>query len=326
MLFGAVSVIVIVTGLGGADGAAAIENAVRGALGPDAVVSVQPQTVVEDDATLRARATEAHATLVGVVRQSDEQHATIRFARPNEGWSEREIRFDPSDAPRERGRTIGFAIASAVPDEAPAPVAPPPPPPPPVAAPIAPPPPARRAPDADHASTGYPSSRAPWVDAIGMVGTGIDGFGGGAGGAIAGRFLLRGNVRARFALGIRGSDVPPAQASARAYLAGAGLAWQTWVDSERRYGLGARVDGLAIGTEVSHFDADDASPARKFRVVPGAGAALEGTLRFTPSAAFIAAVGAEVAFGTTDLYLHDELVAKLVPFRAMSEVGLRIFF
>jgi hypothetical protein len=92
---------------------------------------------------------QAHADAVAEVTWSDGAHRQARLhvhlARTGR-WVDRSIGFQPSDADAERGRTIGFAVASMIPEapgaaEAEPPVAPWPPSPPAPPAPPAPPPP-----------------------------------------------------------------------------------------------------------------------------------------------------------------------------------------
>jgi hypothetical protein len=90
--------------------------------------------------------------------------------------------------------------------------------------------------------------------------------------------------------------------------------------------VGARVDVLALAHQLGHLSADDPAPDRQLRVLPGMDFALEGTWRFGRDAAFIAAVGPEVAFGETAVFVKDRQVAVLVPVRATAELGLRVSF
>ncbi len=139
MLLAAVSVLVIVSSGEPSDGSTpAMEQALRGALGRDVQVAVRSTAEIASDESLVAAANNEHAGLLVVVVWSDRpRRATLRIVKPSDGrWTDREIRFDSGDAATERGRTVGFALASMVPDEAlaPPPAAPPPPAPPPTPA------------------------------------------------------------------------------------------------------------------------------------------------------------------------------------------------
>jgi hypothetical protein len=333
MLLGAVTVLVVVAT--GAAGAAseppaagpkdpttrAMEKALRTALGADAVVTVRRAAGSSEDELLTWAVGE-RANLLGIVTWSDEQRrATLRFVHPSEGrWADREIKFDASDVPTERGRTVGFAFASMVPDDAippraaapPAPAAPAPPAP---ERPIVPPPTSpRRAPDR-------------WsLEAGATAASGINGFGGGFGGLAALRYRIAPSLAIRVAFTAREGDVSPASATARTYLGGAGIAWQTWVGAPQRFGVGARADALLLAHEMVHLSADDTAPTHLTRVLPAGDLALEGSWRFVEQAGLFVSFGTEVAFGRTDVYVRDRLVAELAALRIFGEAGVRVSF
>jgi hypothetical protein len=339
MLPAAVSVIVILASGDPGDGSTrAIEQSLHSALGNDAVVTVRTTPPADvSDAALAATAASEHATLIGVVSWADRQRrVTIHFlAPPADRWTDREVRFDAADAPTERGRTVGFALASMVSDEAlrandsahhdaatPAPIA--------TVAPPAtagtpgtPSPPGARESDGP-APRPYATRMAFDASAVGM--SGIGGYAGGFGGVLGFRVVLAGPVSLRLALGARVGEVAPAQATSRIYTGALGLAWQPWLDSDHRWSAGARIDALILRHELVHFSDDDAQPAHLARFMPGADAALEGSYRLADYASLIAASGAEIAFGETDVYLHRNQVASVAPVRLFLETGLRVTF
>ena len=339
MLPAAVSVIVILASGDPGDGSTrAIEQSLHSALGSDAVVTVRTTPPADvSDAALAASAANEHATLVGVVSWADRQRrVTIHsLAPPADRWTDREVRFDAADAPTERGRTVGFALASMVSDEAlrandgahreAAPPAPPAPIP--TVAPAGTPgitanPNARES--AETTPRPYATRMAFDASAVGM--SGIGGYAGGFGGVLGFRVVLAGPVSMRLALGARVGEVEPAQATSRCYTGALGLAWQPWLDSEHRWSAGARIDALILRHELVHFSDDDPQPAHLARFMPGADAALEGSYRLADYASLIAAGGAEVAFGETDVYLHGNQVASVAPVRLFLETGLRVTF
>jgi hypothetical protein len=284
-------------------------------------------TPADDDPSLRALAVASHATLVGVVSAESDERATLHLTSAEDPrWSDREIRFDPRDAPRERGRTIGFALAAIVPEQEAARSSGASAPPPPVAATVQPqtsaPPQRAEQPEALRA----PGTARAALDVVGLLAAAVGGEGGGGGGAIAARLGIAGAFRVRFVVAARAGEVASAQAGSRAYFAGGGLAWQPWLDRERTVGLGARVDALVFGEQLSHLSADDPQPDRRLRILPAFDLAMEGTWRFAREAAFIAAVGAEAVAGETDVYVRFHQVATVVPFRAIGELGLRVDF
>jgi hypothetical protein len=318
MLLGVATVIVVAATSLSDESVAAMDQALRSVLGSDASVTVRRERPDDDERTLRSLVDDSKATLVGVVSADGAERATLHFTRQGEArWSDREIRFEAADAPQEqeRGRTIGFALASIVPQEPRLPA-------PPAEANAA-----KTEPLVRERDRAEPNNeRNVTIDAVGLVASGISGFGGGGGGALAARLPLRGSFRVRLALGARAGEIAPAQAASRAYFLGAGLAWQPWLDAERSLAVGARLDVLALGEELAHLSADDPEPDRRFRVLPGLSLALEGTWRFARTAAFVGAFGSELALGETNVYVKGRQVATVVPLRGIGELGLRVTF
>jgi hypothetical protein len=319
VLLAAVRVIIVVAGDPAPDALAdAIERALRASLGVEAALVVE-RSHGESDEMLASRATSDHASLLAIVTSSDDQRRMqIRFVQPRDGqWSSRAIQFDPSDAPRERGRTIGFSIAAIVPDEPPSPHLETPSPPPRLAL----------VPSAEHPPPPATDSlRSTMLEAAGHVATGIGGYGGGIGGIFGVRLALWGPFTIRAALGARSGDIGPARATSRIVFGGAGIAWQAWLDASHRWSAGVRLDALVIGHDVVHFDPDDVEPVGRFRLLPGGSVAVEGAWRFASQTAIVAAFGAEVAFGRTDVFTHGLEVASIAPLRALAETGVRVSF
>lgn len=324
----AISVLVVIATGDPADGSTrTMEHALRAALGPDAVIVMRTSPAGATDEALVSAAAADRTTLIGVVSWSDHQRrATLHFVTLPEGrWSDREIRFDASDAAPERGRTIGFALASMVPDDAlaardhaaaeppRAPVVPLPS--------VAPPP-----PDPKEAAAPLPRSYRMGVDAAALAVTGLGGYGGGVGAVLGFRVSLAGPLAGRAALGARVGEIGPAQATSRVLSGGLGAAWQVSLDARGQWGIGARADALVLHHEVSHFSADDLSANARSRFVPAFDAALEGTFRFAESAAVVTAAGTEVALGQTKVVVKGREVASLPPARLFAEAGLRLLF
>lgn len=343
--------VLVVLASGEPEGAVpALEQALRSALPEGAKVVVRPRGDTSDGAWLSAGRDEK-AALVGVVTWSEKQRrVTVHFVRPEEGrWTDREIRFDATDASAERGRTVGFALASMVPEEVlakanaeaaanaaanataaananantnattattatPSTT--------PQATPVARSQPAREEPP----PTPLGARQRPSIEAVGLGAIALGGYGGGLGASLAGRIPFGGGFRVRLAASARSSDIAPAQASSRVYAASAGLAWQTWVDAQRRWSAGARVDAIVQRHQLVHFSADDPEPATQARIVPEVGGALEVGWRFTEQAAVIAAVGLEAAMGTSSVVVRGQQVAEIAPVRGVGEAGLRVSF
>lgn len=328
---GVIRVLVLLAGDTGDESAiaTAIDESLHVSLGDTAVVSLR-RAAGESDDLLAREAKSTQATLLCVVAWSDDQRsATIRFLRPDEShWSDREIRFDPKDAATERARTVGFALASMVPDEELA----------------------RHRAEAQTTPTPTPErslapvalepvrtserprpigSRPPGHHSIEIAGQGagaIGGAGGGVGGSAAVRVGLSRSLRLRFGAGARVSELGPAQATSRTYFAGPGVAWMSWLDGGARWGIGGRLDLLLLGQHVVHLSQDDPAPDHRFRVLPGAAAAVEGTWRFAEQAAAVLALGTEAAFGSTNIVVRGRRVVELVPVRPFVEAGLRVSF
>jgi hypothetical protein len=78
--------------------------------------------------------------------------------------------------------------------------------------------------------------------------------------------------------------------------------------------------------QLTHFDSDDVDPVSGMRWLPGADAALEGSWLFSPNAGFLGSFGAELAFGRTDVTLHQETVTSIPPVRLVLQAGVRATF
>ena len=332
MLLAAVSVLVLIATGDPADGSTrAIEQSLRAALVRDATVVVRPSDGSATDAELAAMGSAARATLLGVVSWSEKQRrVVIRFVTlPSGRWTDREVRFDSADIPTERGRTVGFALASMMPEDAftdPAAPSPSPAPPPPLASS----PSLARSPSPSAAEVRPPAAlprpNPLALDASGLAVAAPSGYGGGAGGVLALRVPIRSALGVRVAANVRAESIGPAQSSLRMIGGAVGLAWQPWLDPQHRWGVGVRADALLVHLDVAHLSEDDAQAAHLSRVMGGIDGALEGTFRFAEHAAVVSAVGTEVVFGRTDLFVHERQVTSLPPVKLMAELGLRVSF
>lgn len=126
----AVTLIVLVAaGAAGDPTTVAMTGATRDALG-GAPVEVRETRGAPDDEAALAIETSAHADAIVELRWAPRHgQATLRLHIAAGGrWIERVIRFKPSDAYAERGRTLGFEVASMLPeaaaDRSPPPVSP----------------------------------------------------------------------------------------------------------------------------------------------------------------------------------------------------------
>ncbi len=251
---------------------------------------------------------------------AEHRQARVHFhLEPHAGWNDRVIGFMASDDLGERGRTVGFAIASMLPApsrgaESLRTWSPPPETP---SREIAPPPVPRRV-------------NRQWlgaVDAVGATALGIRGESPGWGGAASARWYFGYPFGLRLGVSARAGEIDPAQATSLQLHAAAGLVWLAAPASvDRPFELGLRVDALAMRERLTHFDSDDTEPADLARWIPGADAAIEGTWFFNSAAGLVAAFATEVAFGKTDVTLHHERVATIPPVRLVVQVGVRASF
>ena len=322
----------------------AVLRATRDALGANVTVTMQelPHVPADPDALERARA--AHATAVAEIVWSTQQHLRATIHVHVDGatrWIDRDIGFDSSDAPAERGRTLGFALASMLPereredDAAPAassapPIAPPRERPSTPDVPVLTPPGTPTAPaptpptSREQGETPTMVSR-PWigsVDAAAIGSVGVAGYGGGIGAAIGGRWRVAPVLALRLGGGARSGDVPPAQASSLVMFGALGVVLHTSESLSRSFEVGARADLLITRLSLNHLDSDDPTTVHESRWLGGADLLFEGSWFFSPYAGLFAATGVEGVAGSTDVYVAHVRTAVLPTFRAVSEVGV----
>ena len=234
-------------------------------------------------------------------------------------WIERDLGFDERDAPEERGRAVGFALAAMLPEDAQRPRQPPIPPPPglgaPLSQPVAP-------------TPAQPPPRPPRLDLAvraQLVG-GAGGVGGGAGGSLEGQVFLGRWLAAHATVGYRAAQASRAEGTAHHLRAGAGMSVRVRI--AQKLELSPTFDVLVLRDAVSHLspDLDEPEPVTQSRLLPGARADLRLSWFVTESAALELAIGSEVAFGTTTIFLEGQPVTSIVPVRLGIEPGLRVRF
>jgi hypothetical protein len=319
------SLLVVVVAVGEARHPATLgaANAARQLLGTDLAIEMREFETVPNDERAQATGTALRAAAVVELVWDIPEHrqARIRFhldRRP--GWSERLIQFDEGDDLRERGRTVGYAIASMMTASEPEPVPPPRPP----AVPDTHLPPFRPPPPTEP-STKARTRGAFDVAAAGAVGVG--GPAGGWGGSLSGRWYFAAPLAARVGVSARVGQVTPAQATSFLAHLAAGLAWVPLTASRGTpFEVGARVDALLMREQLTHFDADDVEPVTQMRWLPGADAAIEGMWLFSPSAGFLGSFTTELAFGRTDVTTQLVERASIPPLRLVFQAGVRANF
>jgi hypothetical protein len=305
---------------------AAMQNAVTEVLGPSGTVAVNTAPPDLSDAAAIDQGAALHAIAVVRVlwRAGDRPEVEVRVhradARGVAGWLSRVLGFAPTDDREEIGRAIGYTVLAMLPatslQTAAAGAAPAAGPGRGAAAPAAP---------AVVTSTARPDAGGGYlfVDVVGAASAGIAGPGTGWGGGVRGGWAATPHFRLALGAVARTGEVSAAHATASTVTVTAGGA--ATVHPTQRLGVALRVEAMAQFLTASHF-AGEESPSRLSRWLPGGVAALEGTLWLSQNAALLAAAGAEVAAGRTEVFVGADKVATIPPARAIAELGLRIRF
>jgi hypothetical protein len=292
-------------------------GAAREVLGPDHEIAVREMPNVPNDE--RALSVGSSLRAAAIVELSWDlpahRQARIRFhldRRP--GFNDRLIVFDETDDVGERGRTIGYAIASMMTGPTESDRRPVPRPPSPMATP--------RPPDA----TPRPRTRGA-IDVTAAGAMGLDGHAGGWGGTLSGRWYVAAPLALRVGASARAGTVTPAQSTSLLLHAAAGLAWAPFPSGRGSpVEVGFRLDALLLREQMTHFSSDDPEPVTAMRWLPGADAGAEVSWLFSANAGFLGAFGAEFAFGRTDVTLHQEKVTSIPPVRLVIQMGIRVTF
>ncbi len=279
---------------------AATLQAAEQALGPAAMVEVE-RVSSADDAELSRIAGEKHAA-IALVRWQSPSTAVVHFRGwESARWIDRTVVFESDDAPAERGRALGFTLASMMPQA------------------IA------SGEGAEKPALAAPSQPHRWLGAIDVTASGAFApaeFGTGLGAQLGFTWFLQ-RLGVRAGASVRAGDVPPAQATALYASAALGLAMR-FIEPRphQRFGFGARVDALLLYESVTHLSPDDVTPAHEDRWLGGADLVFSGTFDLTSAAAIVVTTGAEAAFGTTRIFVGQTEVAQLFPVRIVADIGV----
>jgi hypothetical protein len=282
----------------------ALVAALAEALGPASRVTVQGYPAPPSDETLAERARAGRATAVVRLVWDDPTQTRaalhVYLAKGDENHDQH-VSFQPSDPAEERGRALGFVIASyLIPPLARPPV---------VAA--------------------RPAIEPPrWaLEGFGTAARSLQGEGSGLGGGFGIRFWAGERWGLRLGVHVRTGSVIAASASSLAAGASAGL-FRVLAASEGRHGLSllARAEGLLLYDALTHLSPDDPAPVRKGRFLPAAAALLEVEWRLAAAAALHVGGGFEQAFGATDVFVHRQPVAVVGRSRVVAEAGFRTRF
>ena len=304
----------------------AFHQAARRVLGNEAKLEFESVASDPPDPEIVARAAGADGVVELGFTPADNKARVHCYVVKDQRWVDREISFGDSHASLqteavERGRLLGFAVASMFSGEPPPEPASRPP------APIAP----TLAPLAVKPDSGRPSASEATeqtgrsIEFAGIVSSGLQGTAAGLGASAALRLAWSGPLWARVFLAGRTGNIPEAQASTRTVQLGAGLALALFPVGHR-FQLGARVDAFANYFDASHLSEDDVRPDRRSRWLPGADLLVEGGVRLSGGAGVMLATGLEALAGKTEIYTHGNEVAVVPPFRAVAELGFRTRF
>lgn len=281
----------------------ALATTAESVLGPGDRVEVVPSGAAPD--AQRAWAEQAAAARGGdavvVVRWLDaaRERAVLEVRRGRADWLVRTLDFVPADAPEERGRALGFAVASMLPpaSSAPAPT--------PDAAPI-------------------PVPTAPHRAIFDVVFSGSVGLGGegatAAGGRLGGGVRVLGPVWLRSGVAYRVGPLGTATASTTAL--DVGIAAYAFEPGVRPLALGARVDVGAL----RHAVALPGGGPHGDRWVGAVDVMVEGSWSVVRHAALVLAMGPELALGEVHVLVDGVQVATIPTWRLRAEVGLQIGF
>jgi hypothetical protein len=325
--------------------AAPFEHAAREVLGASSALQVEasPEPLSDADALDRAGAADG---IVELTWNADRRSAVLHcYVSGEKRWVDRVIHFDLADRDVERGRLLGFAVASMFVDA-------------PVfaearahgaasdavlarsAAPSMPAPaharvtPVTATPDT---GSGLDESAAaqlvPWqgratrsLEFVGVAVTGSGQSGAAEVGASAALGIsLSEALWLRVQLGGRAGELPAAQANVRRVVAGVGLAWDVLSEASSLE-LRLRVDALGSWLQVSHLSNDDATSVKDQRWLAGADTVATLGYRFSTRVTFYTGAGLEALSGSTHVSTHGVERATLPGWRALAEAGFRTHF
>lgn len=304
-------VVVLVVALGRSDEATTAARTVQDALGPDAVVLLREESSL-DDGSVSKLGKNLHAdALVRITwtRQDSRTEAHLHlYATGARSWTDRDVAFGPEDPAEERGRALGFGIASMVrvgipprptaevgPERSPAPQPPP----------------------------GITTGASPrlFVDVRFQGAAPLGSEGGSLGGVGALAYRVSRPLIVRLAGGLRAGDVDRANATTTYLRLGPGAAWTMFESTGARpLALGARVDLLALRMAASRSD----GPSTGARWMFGTDLVVEAGWAVLPRGVLMAGIGAEVALESTRILVDARETARIAPVRLTGELGVRI--
>ncbi len=336
----------------------ALVRAVDDAIGPSVVVEVRETPTEPDNDEAVGLEHSAHAIALAELELEDvaTHRMRLRVHLAESGrWIERQVIFGAADADAERGRALGYAVATMVPyrateafslagPRAPTPSPPPPPPPPPPAAqpPLPPPPTRATAPSSDPSvplatSAEVKESNRSLIEgarvfSVDVVAVGAAGFTGDSvdeiGGGVAAQWFLYPHIALRLGLTMRGGSVEAANGTTLSIAGSAGLAWHPWRTGRGKpFGLGVRVDWLVLDESLKHYptgpqDSQDSDA----RPVTAVDALVDAYIRVAGGVAWVVGLGIENDFGQTRVEFSGMQVATIPALHGIAESGIRLEF
>jgi hypothetical protein len=334
----------------------AMAGATQDVLGARAHVVVREVPGEPSDVTALETEAKESATAVVEISWVDSRHqrANLKLHLAASGrWIERTIGFAPSDADTERGRTLGFAIASILPrDEEPpqggtaataagapsdrtdggaraagskpAPTtlgrAPP-------SAPQAP----AAGPSQGGSTPGGPrrEARPRWaVDATAIATTGFYGSGLGFGGDAGLRWFAIGPVALRAGFLVQAGRLSPLNAQSLTKGATLGLALDLWETTlERPLGVAVRVDYAAVDQVITFFPRSGSAQSHDFDWQSGFACTVEGGWLLAPPVQVLVDAGVLDVNGASPNRAsvnHGDNLTTLPPLRVGAGVGVRL--
>ena len=318
----AVTLVIYVSAAVAADpDSAVLQRSAQEILGNQAQVTLRTSATELPDEILSSEAAQADAVADVAWLNDEHRRATVRcYVGKLHRVVKREVSFDEDADPSERERMLGFVVASMLLPEAEPDVAEPP------RAAEEHPPKKESVPYIVAEPPAKPEHFVGMVELLGLGATGIGGPSSGFGAGLAGRWLFARSLSLRVAGGLRRGEVPEANANTEVEFASLGLGLALPLGPGSRFALGGHGSALILRHEVDRVSASSGSAEQKSRVIPGAEATLEASLRFSANAGFVAGVGAELAFGHTALLVKGNEVTQIPVLRGLAELGIQAQF
>jgi hypothetical protein len=288
------------------------------ALGSPEAVAVRNVEVPSDGEALRVERS-IRAQAVGQVVWLDAAHTRARLrvhAVETDRWIERTIAFSTVDTPVERGRALGFALTSMLPEET-------------LAA-----NPHRRPERPPEISK---TAEGDFGTSIRLGGIGSLGLGGnatGVGGAIAGEFYVTPTWLVRLSFAARWGHLPvlSPKATDLAGYGGLGVAfWPMRRTPGRSLSAGVRVDALVLFHSVTGPSDEPGNPeTTNSKPLPGIDVLGEVAWNMLGAVEIVTSLGLEAALGSTPLELgprdNTVVVGHIPVVRAVAEAAIRLSF